>query len=146
MRAVVQRALSASVTVGGEVVGALGRPGFVVLLGVRNGDGEAQAAAMAHKLWNLRIMADDEGRMNRSLAETGGGLLVISQFTLYADTSKGRRPSFVEAAPGDVAEPLVERVVAHLRGLGAEVATGSFGAKMLVQLENDGPVTVLVET
>lgn len=117
-----------------------------MLLGVRNGDGEAQASAMAHKLWNLRIMADDEGRMNRSLAETGGGLLVISQFTLYADTSKGRRPSFVEAAPGDVAEPLVERVVAHLRGLGAEVATGSFGAKMLVQLENDGPVTVLVET
>lgn len=146
MRAVVQRVLSARVSVGGDAVGALEGPGFVVLLGVRSGDGVPQAVAMAQKLWNLRIMADAEGRMNRSLAETGGGLLVISQFTLYGDTAKGRRPSFVEAAPGQVAEPLVERVVAELRGLGAAVATGRFGAKMLVELANDGPVTVLVET
>ncbi len=146
MRAVVQRAAWARVSVAGEVVGSLQGAGFVVLLGVRNGDGEQEAVAMASKLWNLRIMSDDEGRMNRSLAEVGGGLLVISQFTLYGDASKGRRPSFAAAAPGEVAQPLVERVVEHLRDLGAEVATGSFGAHMLVEIANDGPVTLIVDT
>ncbi|MGO9581364.1 MAG: D-aminoacyl-tRNA deacylase [Acidimicrobiales bacterium] len=146
MRAVVQRAAWARVSVAGEVVGSLQGAGFVVLLGVRNGDGEQEAVAMASKLWNLRIMSDDEGRMNRSLAEVGGGLLVISQFTLYGDASKGRRPSFAAAAPGEVAQPLAERVVEHLRDLGAEVATGSFGAHMLVEIANDGPVTLIVDT
>jgi len=146
VRAVVQRAAWARVSVAGEVVGSLERAGFVVLLGVRNGDGEKEAVAMASKLWNLRIMSDDEGRMNRSLAEVGGGLLVISQFTLYADASKGRRPSFAAAAPGALAEPLVERVVEHLRDLGAEVVTGRFGAEMLVELANDGPVTLIIDT
>ena len=146
MRAVVQRAAWARVTVDGETVGSLNGPGLVVLLGVANGDGEAEALAMASKIWTLRIMRDAEGRMNRSVADTGGSLLVISQFTLYGDTSKGRRPSFVVAAPGEVAEPLVDRVVEHLRVLGARVATGRFGADMLVELANQGPVTVILDT
>ncbi|MGA2528836.1 MAG: D-aminoacyl-tRNA deacylase [Acidimicrobiales bacterium] len=145
MRAVVQRAAWARVSVAGEVVGSLKGPGFVVLLGVRASDGEDQARAIAAKLWTLRIMKDDDGRMNRSLADVGGGLLVISQFTLYADASRGRRPSFDAAAPGVVAEPLVDRVVEHLRALGADVATGRFGAEMLVELANDGPVTLIIE-
>jgi len=124
------------VSVNGELVGSLDGPGLVVLLGVANGDGEVEASTMASKLWTLRIMRDAEGRMNRSVAEVGGGLLVISQFTLYGDASKGRRPSFVAAAPGEVAEPLVDRVVEHLRVLGARVATGRFGADMLVELAN----------
>ena len=146
MRAVVQRAAWARVSVDGEVVGSLDGPGLVVLLGVANGDGEVEASTMASKLWTLRIMRDAEGRMNRSVADVGGGLLVISQFTLYGDTSKGRRPSFVAAAPGEVAEPLVDRVVEHLRVLGARVATGRFGADMLVELANQGPVTVILDT
>ena len=146
MRAVVQRAISARVSVAGEVVGSLETPGLVVLLGVSKNDSEAQALSMASKLWTLRIMDDEEGRMNRSLAETGGGLLVISQFTLYGDTTKGRRPSYAAAAPGALAEPLVERVVEELRSFGAKVETGSFGAEMLVELANDGPVTLIVET
>ena len=146
MRAVVQRAAWARVSVNGELVGSLDGPGLVVLLGVANGDGEVEAPTMASKLWTLRIMRDAEGRMNRSVAEVGGGLLVISQFTLYGDASKGRRPSFVAAAPGEVAEPLVDRVVEHLRVLGARVATGRFGADMLVELANQGPVTVILDT
>ncbi len=146
MRAVVQRAAWARVSVEEEIVGSLDGPGLVVLLGVANGDGEEQALAMASKLWTLRIMRDAEGRMNRSVADIGGGLLVISQFTLHADSSKGRRPSFVAAAPGEVAEPLVERVVEHLRAFGARVATGRFGADMLVELANQGPVTVILDT
>ena len=146
MRAVVQRAAWARVSVAGEVVGSLDGSGFVVLVGVRNGDGEVEARALASKLWTLRIIDDDEGRMNRSLSDVGGGLLVISQFTLYADASKGRRPSFAAAAPGALAEPLVERVVEHLRDLGAEVVTGRFGAEMLVELANDGPVTLIIDT
>ena len=126
MRAVVQRAAWARVSVEGEIVGSLDGPGLVVLLGVANGDGEKEALAMASKLWTLRIMGDEEGRMNRSVADLGGGLLVISQFTLYGDTSKGRRPSFVAAAPGEVAEPLVDRVVEHLRALGRSGGDGSF--------------------
>ena len=146
MRAVVQRAAWARVSVNGELVGSLDGPGLVVLLGVANGDGEVEASTMASKLWTLRIMRDAEGRMNRSVAEVGGGLLVISQFTLCGDASKGRRPSFVAAAPGEVAEPLVDRVVEHLRVLGARVATGRFGADMLVELANQGPVTVILDT
>lgn len=146
MRAVVQRAAWARVSVDGEIVGSLDGPGLVVLLGVTIGDGEKEALAIASKLWTLRIMSDAEGRMNRSVADVGGRLLVISQFTLYGDTSKGRRPSFVAAAPGEVAEPLVDRVVEHLRALGALVATGRFGADMLVELANQGPVTVIIDT
>ena len=146
MRAVVQRAAWARVSVNGELVGSLDGPGLVVLLGVANGDGEVEASTMASKLWTLRIMRDAEGRMNRSVAEVGGGLLVISQFTLYGDASKGRRPSFVAAAPGEVAEPLVDRVVEHLRISGARVETGRFGADMLVELANQGPVTLILDT
>jgi D-tyrosyl-tRNA(Tyr) deacylase len=134
------------VSVEGDLVGSLDGPGLVVLLGVANGDGEEEARAMASKLWTLRIMGDDDGRMNRSVADTGGGLLVISQFTLYGDASKGRRPSFVAAAPAALAEPLVERVVEHLRMLGAPVSTGRFGADMLVELANQGPVTVILDS
>jgi D-tyrosyl-tRNA(Tyr) deacylase len=134
------------VSVAGEVVGSLEAPGLVVLLGVRKGDGDEQALAMASKLWMLRIMDDEQGRMNLSLADLDGGLLVISQFTLYGDTAKGRRPSYVAAAPGALAEPLVARVVEQLRSLGAKVATGSFGAEMLVELANDGPVTLIVDS
>jgi len=146
VRAVVQRAAWARVSVDGEIVGSLDGPGLVVLLGVTIGDGEKEALAIASKLWTLRIMSDAEGRMNRSVADVGGRLLVISQFTLYGDTSKGRRPSFVAAAPGEVAEPLVDRVVEHLHALGALVATGRFGADMLVELANQGPVTVIIDT
>ena len=146
MRAVVQRAAWARVSVGGEVVGSLDGPGLVVLLGVGAGDGEKQAASMASKIWGLRIMDDEEGRMNLSVVEVGGGLLVISQFTIYGDASRGRRPSYAAAAPGEVAEPLVGRVVEQLRSFGARVATGRFGAEMLVELGNDGPVTLIIDT
>jgi D-tyrosyl-tRNA(Tyr) deacylase len=133
------------VSVAGKVVGALDAPGLVVLLGVTHTDREAQAAAMAAKLCELRIMPDSDGRMNRSVADVGGGFLVISQFTLYGEVAKGRRPSFAAAAPAEDAGPLVDRVVEHLRSLGASVATGCFGAEMLVELANDGPVTLIVD-
>ncbi len=145
MRAVVQRVAWARVTVGGDVVGSIERPGLCVLVGVTHDDTRDDACQLAARLWNLRIMADREGRMNLAPAETNAPLLVISQFTLYGDTSKGRRPSWLKAAPGDVAEPLVALLVAELRRFGAEVATGRFGAEMLVELANDGPVTVLLE-
>ena len=145
MRAVVQRVTRARVTVDGEVTGEIG-PGLCVLVGVTHDDDEAAARKLAEKLWHLRVMADDAGAMNRSVAETGGGVLVVSQFTLYGDTRRGRRPSWVAAAPPEQAEPLVDAVVAALRDLGAAVATGRFRAMMRVELENDGPVTVLVET
>ncbi len=144
MRAVVQRVRSASVSVGDEIVGAIDR-GLCVLVGVTHDDGPAQAAALAGKLWHLRVFEDAEGKMNCSAAELGLPLLVVSQFTLYADTSRGRRPSFVAAAPGPVAEPLVALVVERLRGEGAAVATGRFGAEMALSLVNDGPVTVILE-
>lgn len=140
-----QRAAWARVSVAGKVVGALDAPGLVVLLGVTHTDREAQAAAMAAKLCELRIMPDSDGRMNRSVADVGGGFLVISQFTLYGEVAKGRRPSFAAAAPAEDAGPLVDRVVEHLRSLGASVATGCFGAEMLVELANDGPVTLIVD-
>lgn len=140
----VQRVTEASVTVDGEVVGAIGR-GLCVLVGVTHDDDEAAARKLAGKLWNLRIFDDAEGVMNRSAADEGAELLVVSQFTLYGDTSRGRRPSWIAAARPEHAEPLVDAVVARLRELGATVATGRFRADMAVALVNDGPVTVLVE-
>jgi len=140
VRAVVQRVTSASVTVDDEVVGSIGE-GLLVLLGVTHDDGPQQVEAMARKLHELRILRDE-----RSCADTGAPLLVVSQFTLYGDTRKGRRPSWTAAAPGPVAEPLVDAVVAALRVRGAPVETGRFGAMMHVASVNDGPFTVLVET
>jgi D-tyrosyl-tRNA(Tyr) deacylase len=138
---VVQRASTATVTVDGEVVGRLPRPGLVVLVGVTHDDTTATAVALADKVWRLRIL-DGE----RSCADDEAPLLVISQFTLYADTRKGRRPSWNNAAPGPVAEPLVDAFADALRALGAHVETGRFGAHMLVSLVNDGPVTLVVDS
>lgn len=141
MRAVVQRVTEASVVVGGRTVGAIDRPGLLVLLGVTHDDGPALAARLAEKIWTLRILHDE-----LSCAQTDAPLLVVSQFTLYADTRKGRRPSWSAAAPRPVSEPLVEAFVAALRGLGATVETGEFGAMMQVCLVNDGPVTLVFDT
>jgi len=141
---VVQRVSRAEVSVDGEEVGSIG-PGLCALVGVTHDDGPEQAATLARKLWHLRVFEDDGGAMNRSVAETSGAVLVVSQFTLYGDTRKGRRPSFVGAARPEHAEPLVERVVAELRALGATVATGRFGADMRVDLVNDGPVTLILD-
>ena len=139
-----QRAGWARVTVDGEVVGEIG-PGLCCLVGVTHDDDRAAAAKLASKLWHLRIFADDDGQMNRSVADTTGEVLVVSQFTLYGDTRKGRRPSFVAAAaPADAAR-LIDELVAELQHLGASVATGSFGANMAVELTNDGPVTLMLE-
>lgn len=131
-------------TVAGEVIGEIG-PGLCVLVGVTHEDGPDQARKLAEKLWHLRVMDDEAGVMNRSVADTTREVLVVSQFTLYGDTSGGRRPSWIAAARPEHAEPLVDAVVAHLRGLGATVATGRFRTEMLVDIQNDGPVTVLVE-
>ena len=139
MRAVVQRVSSASVAVDGEVVTSIG-PGLLVLLGVRDGDGEAEADKVAAKLDALRVFEDGDGKMNVSVRDAGGELLVVSNFTVYGDTRKGNRPSFVDAARPEVAEPLVERVRAALGAKG-----GRFGARMSVELVNDGPVTVLID-
>ena len=140
MRVVLQRARTASVVVDGEVVGRLPAPGLVVLVGVTHTDDEAAADRLAEKVWTLRILAGE-----RSAADDGAPLLVVSQFTLYADTRKGRRPSWNAAAPGPVAEPVVEQVVAALRSRGVEVHTGRFGAHMEVDLVNDGPVTIVLD-
>jgi D-tyrosyl-tRNA(Tyr) deacylase len=140
VRAVVQRVSQASVAVGQRVVGAIGEPGLLVFVGVTHADTPGQAAKLAAKLWGLRIL---EGE--KSCSDLGAPLLVISQFTLYADTRKGRRPTWQAAAPGSIAEPLVDAVVSALRALGARVQTGIFGADMQVSLVNDGPVTVIVE-
>ena len=140
MRAVLQRVTEASVTVDGETVGAIDRPGLVALVGVTHDDGPQQVATMARKISELRILRDE-----RSVLDEEAPVLVVSQFTLYADTRKGRRPSWNGAAPGDVAEPVVEAVVAALRERGVEVATGRFGAMMQVSLVNDGPVTLVVD-
>lgn len=145
MRGLVQRVTQASVTIDGEVVGAIG-PGVCLLVGVTHRDTPESARKLASKVWNLRILPGPGGSMDRSLAETGGEVLVVSQFTLYGDTRKGRRPSWVDAARPEVAEPLVDQVVDELRALGATVATGRFGADMQVALVNDGPVTLLLET
>jgi len=144
VRALVQRVSQASVAIDGHVVGEIGA-GLCVLVGVTHDDGSGQARALAEKVWHLRVMADDEGVMNRSVAETTKEVLVVSQFTLYGDTSRGRRPSWVDAARPEHAEPLVDEFVEHLRGLGATVPTGRFGAHMDVGLVNDGPVTLLLE-
>lgn len=144
MRAVVQRVTRADVTVDGSSVGAVG-PGLCVLLGVTHNDDADVARRMADKLWHLRILPDDAGVMNRSASQTGGEILVVSQFTLYGDTSRGRRPSWVAAARPEQAEPLVQAVVSELRALGATVATGRFGANMQLRLVNDGPVTLIID-
>ena len=141
-----QRVQSASVRVVGheEPVGSIG-PGLCVLVGVTHDDDGGRASKLAEKVWNLRVFDDDEGVMNRSVADTTRAVLVVSQFTLYGDTSRGRRPSWIDAARPDHAEPLVDEVVASLRRLGADVATGRFRTEMLLELVNDGPVTVLLE-
>jgi D-tyrosyl-tRNA(Tyr) deacylase len=144
MRALVQRVSRAQVTVDGEVVGAIGR-GLCVFVGATHDDTDAHAGRLAAKVWNLRVMPDDEGVMNRSIADAGGEVLVVSQFTLYGDTSGGRRPSWIAAARPEQAEPLVERFVAELASLGATVATGRFRTVMQVELVNDGPVTLWIE-
>ncbi|HSK55030.1 MAG TPA: D-aminoacyl-tRNA deacylase [Jiangellales bacterium] len=141
MRAVVQRVSSASVSVGGEVMGSIEEPGLVVLVGATHADGPSEVRRLARKIWELRIL-DGE----RSASDLGAPLLVVSQFTLYAETRKGRRPSWNAAAPGPVAEPVVEAFVAELRSLGARVETGVFGADMSVALVNEGPVTLVLET
>jgi D-aminoacyl-tRNA deacylase len=144
VRVVVQRASRAAVRVDGQTVGSIGR-GFVVLAGFAAADTEAALRWMAEKIVGLRVFADAEGKMNLALADVGGSLLVISQFTLYGDTQKGRRPSFIDAAPPAVAGPLYEKFVAMLRDLGIKVETGTFGAMMDVELVNDGPVTLILE-
>lgn len=141
MRVVVQRALSGQVSVAGEVVGRLPRPGLVLLVGVTHEDSPQVAAQVASKIWGLRILADE-----RSASDEDAPLLVVSQFTLYANVRKGRRPSWSAAAPGSVSEPLFENFVAALRELGAHVETGIFGADMQVELVNDGPVTLIVDS
>jgi D-tyrosyl-tRNA(Tyr) deacylase len=145
MRAVVQRVTAARVRVGEEVVGEIGR-GLCALVGVTHTDTEHQAAQMARRLAGLRLFPDEAGTMNVPVIDAAGSLLVVSQFTLYGDTSRGRRPSWSAAAPAAYAEPLVDAVAFGLRELGLTVATGRFGATMQVELLNDGPVTVLVET
>ncbi|MCC7473978.1 MAG: D-tyrosyl-tRNA(Tyr) deacylase [Pirellulales bacterium] len=145
MRACIQRVSEARVTVGGEVVGSIGT-GLVVLLGVGQGDGPAEVDWLAEKVIGLRIFEDDDGKMNRSLAEVGGALLVVSQFTLYGDARRGRRPSFSDAAPPELAERLYELFVARVEAAGIETATGKFREHMFVSLVNDGPVTLWLDT
>jgi D-tyrosyl-tRNA(Tyr) deacylase len=141
VRAVIQRARSASVTIDGEVVGSLDGPGVVVLLGVTHDDGPGQVAWMARKIWGLRILRNEQ-----SASDVGAPLLVISQFTLYGDARKGRRPTWNAAAPGPVSEPVYEEFCAELERLGARVERGRFGADMAVSLVNDGPVTLVLDT
>jgi D-tyrosyl-tRNA(Tyr) deacylase len=145
VKAVVQRVSRAEVRVDGEVVGRIGR-GFLVLLGVAQGDGDEEALRIARKIAGLRVLADDEGRMNRDLASVGGAVLLVSQFTLLADCRKGRRPAFVDAAPPAEADRLYGVVAGALREAGLPVETGRFAAHMEVDLVNDGPVTILLDT
>lgn len=144
MRALIQRVSSGAVSVAGAEIARIGR-GLVVLLGVGPQDGEAQAAYLAEKIAALRIFEDPEGKMNLSLLDVKGEAIVVSQFTLYADTEKGRRPSFVRAAPPELAEPLVARFVELLRAQGVPAQTGRFGSEMQVEIHNDGPVTIWLE-
>ncbi len=144
MRALVQRVTRASVAVDGEVVGEIG-PGLLALVGITHDDTETKARKLAEKLWHIRLFDDTDGLINLSLADTTGEILVVSQFTLYGDTSSGRRPGWSAAARPEVARPLIEALVTDLSELGAKVATGSFQSEMLVELVNDGPVTVSVE-
>lgn len=145
MRAVIQRVRSGAVTVDGEVVGSIGH-GLVVLLGVGDGDTQKDAAWLAEKTANLRVFEDAEGKMNLSVLDVAGSALVVSQFTLYGDARKGRRPSFTEAAPPDVADGLYVRYMRYLEDFGLCVQTGRFRAKMLVSIQNDGPVTLILDT
>jgi D-tyrosyl-tRNA(Tyr) deacylase len=146
MRAVIQRVREGRVSVEDQTIGQIGH-GLVILLGAGHGDGEAEADRLADKIANLRIFADAEGKTNLSLLDVGGGALVISQFTLYADCRKGRRPSFVQAAPPDAAAPLVDYFARRLRQAGVGcVETGEFGAMMLVEIQNDGPFTIVLDT
>ena len=145
MRAILQRVSRAQVTVEGQTAGAIGR-GFLVLLGVGKGDAESDADYLADKTARLRVFPDAEDKMNRSLVDIGGAVLVVSQFTLYGDCRKGRRPSFDQAAPPDLARALYEHYVEALRGRGIPVQTGVFQAMMQVELVNDGPVTLLLES
>lgn len=145
MRALVQRVTKASVTVDGRIVGQIGK-GLAILLGIRNGDTKEDAKFLAEKCAHLRIFSDNEGKFNLSALEVQGEILVVSQFTLYGDTHKGRRPSFVDAAPPQVSEPLYHRFVTYLKELGFKVEEGVFGALMEVEIHNDGPVTLLLES
>jgi D-aminoacyl-tRNA deacylase len=144
VRLVLQRVARSTVTVEGTVV-AEGGPGLLILVGIGADDAGDEPEKLARKVWHLRILEDEDGRMNRSLEDVGGDVVVVSQFTLYGDTSGGRRPSWIRAAPPEVAEPAVERFAAALAGLGADVRTGTFGAHMEVELVNDGPVTLILE-
>lgn len=145
MKAILQRVKSGSVTVNNQIVGQVGA-GYVILLGITHGDTHDDVKQLATKTVHLRVFADDAGKMNRSVLDVAGEVLVVSQFTLYADTRKGRRPSYINAAPPNIAEPLVDAFVTELRNLGiTHVATGVFGADMLVDIQNDGPVTVVLE-
>lgn len=144
MRVVIQRVTRASVSVEDQVIGAIG-PGLVILLGVAHGDGEAEARWLADKIVNLRIFRDEDGKFNLSALDVGGEALVISQFTLLGDARRGRRPGFTDAAPPEVAEPLVDLFADLVRQQGVRVATGRFGAHMLVEIHNDGPVTLVLD-
>jgi D-tyrosyl-tRNA(Tyr) deacylase len=144
MRILLQRVTHGSVSVEGEIIGKVGK-GYVILVGVGHGDGEDQATWLAKKIAGLRIFEDEEGKFNLSIQDVGGGALVISQFTLFADAEKGRRPSFIDAAPPEIAAPLVERFADLLRAEGIPVETGRFGAQMAVEIHNDGPVTIWLE-
>lgn len=144
MRAVVQRVKRGSVQVDGQTIAAIDR-GYVILLGVGPDDTDETAAALAKKISLLRVFEDEQGKMNLSIQDVGGRALVVSQFTLYADTSRGNRPSFINAAAPEIASPLVEHFAAHLAGFGIPVQQGEFGAHMLVNIENDGPVTIWFE-
>lgn len=145
MRAVIQRVTEASVTIDGEIVGKIGQ-GFLVLIGVEEGDGENDFKYMATKVPNLRIFEDENGKMNRSLLDVGGQILAVSQFTLLGDARSSRRPSFIQAARPETANPMYERLVAHWREMGIHVETGRFGADMKVSLVNDGPVTIMMDS
>lgn len=144
MRALIQRVRFARVSVDGKALAEIER-GLVILLGIGHGDGDTQAAFLTEKIASLRIFEDAEGKMNLSLRDTGGGAIVVSQFTLYADTRKGRRPSFTDAALPNVARPLVEKFVQLLQQQGVPTGQGEFGAEMLVEIHNDGPVTIWLE-
>ena len=144
MKVVLQRVARASVTVDGEITGAIG-PGYCILVGFAPADTPSEAEWMADKIVGLRLFTDAEGKMNRDLGEVGGGVLVVSQFTLYGDARKGRRPSFIGAARPETAVPLYQHFIACLRAAGVTTATGTFGADMKVELVNDGPVTLLLE-
>lgn len=145
MRAVIQRVTEANVKIDGETVGQIGQ-GFLVLIGVEEGDGEADFKYMATKVPNLRIFEDEAGKMNLSLMDVGGQILAVSQFTLFGDARSSRRPSFIQAARPETANPMYERLVAHWREMGIHVETGRFGADMKVSLVNDGPVTIMMDS